>query len=76
MESILKELYLLLGAGAVMFTLTGGAIGYYIIVWKCGKTYKKYFLGSTNDKIKNDIKFSVILELLIGVTLFRKSIYQ
>ena len=55
MDCIIRQLYLLLGFGAVVFLLTGGAIGYYIGVWKCGKIYKKYFEGSFIDKIKNDI---------------------
>ena len=55
MDSIIRQLYLLLGTGAVVFLLTGGVIGYYIGVWKCNKIYKKYFQGSFIEKINNDI---------------------
>ena len=56
MELIIRQLYLLLGVGVVIFLLTGGVIGYYIGVWKCDKIYRKYFEESFIDRIKNDIK--------------------
>ena len=42
MDSILKQLYLLFGISAVIFTLTGIAIGYSLGVWKSSRFYKKY----------------------------------
>lgn len=59
MDSIIKSLYLLLGAGALVFSLTGGAVGYLIGLRKASKIYKKftdYVENEVIESIKNDIK--------------------
>ncbi|MDU1004453.1 MAG: hypothetical protein E7A63_05155 [Clostridium butyricum] len=58
MDSILKQLYLMLGAGAVVFTVTGGAIGYIIGFRNGSKIYKRFNRNYEDDfirDIKNDI---------------------
>lgn len=49
MDSIIRQLYLLLGAGAVVFLLTGGAVGYLIGFRKASKIYKQF-----TDYVEND----------------------
>ena len=56
MDSILKQLYLLFGISAVIFTLTGIAIGYSLGVWKSSGFYKKYIEINAVEKMKSDIK--------------------
>ncbi len=56
MDSILKQLYLLFGISAAIFTLTGIAIGYSFGVWKSSRLYKKYIEINGIEKRKSDIK--------------------
>lgn len=59
MDSIIRSLYLLLGAGALVFSLTGGVVGYFMGFRKASKIYKKFTDYVENDfmeSIKNDIK--------------------
>lgn len=59
MDSILRHLYFLFATGAVIFLLTGGAIGYLFGFRHAKKIYKKFTDYVENDfmeSIKNSIK--------------------
>lgn len=62
MDLIIRQLYLLLGVGAVVFLLTGGVIGYYIGVWKYSKIYKKYF----ENNFINNCERMILKNRLLG----------
>ncbi|MBZ0312432.1 hypothetical protein K7185_08095 [Clostridium butyricum] len=60
MENILNNLYLFWGISIVIFSLTGGVIGYFIGFRQCNKAYgeaSKYMGNSMVEELKRNIKY-------------------